>query len=110
PLFALYPVEILLVGWISAKSKRSAVFWDSVYWVTVGLLIYYPSYQWLTESSDSNVVTFFLFSVANGLMNVFFGGLASEYVPDRHATTRKKWRIGRASFHLCMIIMIVPML
>jgi len=110
PLLAMYPIEILLVGWICARSKRSAVFWDWIYWLTFGLIIYYPAYQWLTDWSDSHAITFFMFSIANGLMNVCFGGLAAQYLPNWHSRGSKKWRIGRSFFHLCLVLLIVPTL
>ena len=110
PLLSLYPIEILLVGWISTKSKRSTVFWDLVYWLTVGLAVFYPAYLWLTDWSDSNTITFFMFSIANGLMNIFFGRIAAEYLPNWRRKTMKKWRIGRITFHLCMVLLIVPTL
>lgn len=110
PLLALYPLEILFVGWIARRSKRSTVLWDAIYWLTLGLLLFYPAYRWLTDWSDSNGMTYFLFSVANGLINIFFGKLAAEYLPVGASKKRKKWRIGQITFHLCMVLLIVPTL
>lgn len=111
PILALYPVEILLVGWISAKSKHSIVLWDIIYWLTFGLLGLYFTYGWLTESAGSNTVVFLLFSMANGLANVFFGGLAADYLPlwrSKFNNNKRKWRIGRISYHLCLSLLILP--
>jgi len=111
PLLALTPIEILLVGWASARSNRSVVFWDAIYWVTLGISSHYFLYVWLTHSSDTNTTLVLLFAVANGLMNAFFGQLAAEYLPDVEASRMaRRWRIGRIAYHLCMGILIIPTL
>src|SRR5690606_4972716 len=64
-LLALYPLEILLVGWIARRSKRSAVLWDAIYWLTLGLLFFYPAYPWLTRWPACHWLPHLLASGAN---------------------------------------------
>src|SRR5690606_27149399 len=110
PLYALYPIEVLLVGWLAIRSKRSPVVWDSIYWLTFGLVGSYVGYQWLTGWSDAHIVTILMFTIANGLMNIFLGQLLAEYLPDWRSKSKKKWRIGRITYHLCLVLLIAPTL
>lgn len=112
PLYALFPLEVLLVGWLMQKRIRSLIIADFIYWVLLGIWLVGFGYHHLTDGESPYLALFVLILMLNGLLCTVIGEIAANYLPLRmpgEPKTRRRISLENASFHYTAGLLALPL-
>lgn len=114
PLYALFPLEVLLVGWLMQVRMRvrSLVIADFLYWALLGIWLTGFGYHHLTDGESPYLAMFVLIMMLNGLLSTVFAEIAANYLPLRmpgQPETTRRFSLRDASFHYTAGLLALPL-
>jgi len=112
PLFALLPLEVLVVRLLTRWKFRSMIIADLIYWLTIGVWLVGIGYHLLTDGDGPYMAMFLLIEVINAVLVVVIGELIADYLPVRfswEAKTARLVHLEDSVFHFTVGLLALPL-
>lgn len=112
PLYALFPLEVLLVSLLMRWRVRSLIIADFLVWAASGIWLTGFGYHFLTGGESPYLAMFVLIMMLNGLLSAVFGEIAASYLPlsmPGDTESIRRFSLRDASFHYTTGLLALPL-
>jgi len=100
--------EALVVGWLFTRKRREFVFLDTVYWLLIGMPLWYFFSRFYLNFHASTAAIFILTKAVNGISNALLARLLFMLLQFR--VNRELFPLQEVIFNLLALFVLVPSL